>query len=179
MRDNNQNLNGENKMTNSNFKSMSEKELQETISCVETMASTELLNMYNNNSEKPAKKFRDRKTAVKRVTILIEEKIALLVESRGSSSSPKKKNLAMEKTVKAIMEKGSETKSDKKVKPLKTFDKTKIVLIGTDNPKREGSKSWDRFELYTVHNTVESYLNNGGKRADLAWDQSHGFITYQ
>lgn len=52
-----------------------------------------------------------------------------------------------------------------------------IKLLSATNPKRPGSKSFDRFALYQDGMTVEAFLKAGGRRADLAWDAKHGFIA--
>ena len=52
----------------------------------------------------------------------------------------------------------------------------RIVLLAKENPKRPGSKSFARFELYQHFNTTDEYLKNGGYAADLLWDADRGFI---
>lgn len=52
----------------------------------------------------------------------------------------------------------------------------KITVLSTSNPKRKGSGSYDRFELYKSGMTVKNFLDKGGKTADLTWDTRKGFI---
>ena len=52
----------------------------------------------------------------------------------------------------------------------------KITVLTKKNPKREGSASYKRFELYTKNHTVESFLKAGGITPDLNYDVKHGFI---
>lgn len=55
-------------------------------------------------------------------------------------------------------------------------DKRKITLITKDNPKREGSAAFDRFELYKKHKTVAAFYEAGGSSADLRYDEKAGHI---
>lgn len=45
-----------------------------------------------------------------------------------------------------------------------------------NNPKRKGSKSFDKFAKYQDGMTVEQAAAAGITGADLAWDTKHGFI---
>ena len=59
---------------------------------------------------------------------------------------------------------------------IRTDDDQTITLLVTENPKREGSASRERFRLYRTGMTVKEYLQAGGSRADLRWDSQHNFI---
>lgn len=52
-----------------------------------------------------------------------------------------------------------------------------ISLLVCGNPKRKGSSSSTRFDLYKSGMTVIEFLSAGGRREDLAWDVDHNFIT--
>lgn len=70
---------------------------------------------------------------------------------------------------------------DKPAKPAKAekADKTdtrKITLTTKENPKREGSKAYETFELYKKAKTVQDFLNAGGKMADIKYDEKAGHI---
>ena len=45
-----------------------------------------------------------------------------------------------------------------------------------NNPKRKGSKSFDKFAKYKDGMTVEQAAAAGITGADLSWDTKHGFI---
>lgn len=45
-----------------------------------------------------------------------------------------------------------------------------------NNPKRKGSKSFDKFAKYKDGMTVEDAVKAGITGADLSWDSRHGFI---
>lgn len=52
----------------------------------------------------------------------------------------------------------------------------KITLLQKENPKRKGSSAYKRYELYKKHKTVASYLDAGGRRSSLRYDERHNFI---
>lgn len=49
----------------------------------------------------------------------------------------------------------------------------------TENPKREGSSSYARFENYVDGMTVGQFLQKGGQLADIRWDTSKNFISLE
>lgn len=51
------------------------------------------------------------------------------------------------------------------------------ITIQKANPKRPGTKAHARYELYRTGQTVADFLEAGGRRADLRWDEQHGNIT--
>lgn len=53
----------------------------------------------------------------------------------------------------------------------------KISLRVESNPKRKGSKSYDRFAHYKNGMTVDAAIKAGVLYADLKWDSEHGFIA--
>ena len=56
-------------------------------------------------------------------------------------------------------------------------DDRAITLLATENPKRPGSASFDRFALYQTGMTIAEYLKAGGQRSDIRWDSDRGFIA--
>ena len=94
-----------------------------------------------------------------------------------------KKVVADEKTKTAKVVDGAKavTKAEKPAKEAKpskevkahTADKRTITVLAEKNPKREGSKSYDQFQLYYKNKTVEKFLAAGGTTADLRYDQKH------
>jgi hypothetical protein len=73
-----------------------------------------------------------------------------------------------------------ETKSRKRGKREINLDdpymKQTIQVNRLENPKRKGSASAKRFELYRNGMTVAEFLKAGGTRGDLNWDVSHEHI---
>lgn len=55
-------------------------------------------------------------------------------------------------------------------------DDTEISVL-VPNPKKPGSLTHARFELYHAHKTVGEFLAAGGRRVDLAWDLERGHIS--
>ena len=53
----------------------------------------------------------------------------------------------------------------------------KLTLKVTENPKKAGSKSRERFELYSKAETVGDFLAAGGTYQDVAYDIGRGFIA--
>ena len=51
-----------------------------------------------------------------------------------------------------------------------------IVLLVQGNPKRPWGAAYKRFDLYWESMTVGEFLEAGGTRGDLWYDQDHGFI---
>lgn len=70
-----------------------------------------------------------------------------------------------------------EAKEPKASKAKNYEDTAKVTLLVKENPKREGSASYERFEGYKGAKTVADALANGVTRADLDWDAKHGYIT--
>ena len=49
-------------------------------------------------------------------------------------------------------------------------DSTPLEVSIGSNPKRIGTESYDRFELYRGCRTVGDYIAKGGRRSDIIWD---------
>jgi hypothetical protein len=69
-------------------------------------------------------------------------------------------------------------KTDRRVK---FSDKLVVVRLASENPKKPGSASRARFDLYPPKGepkTVAEVLVDGGPtRADLIWDSERGFVA--
>jgi hypothetical protein len=52
----------------------------------------------------------------------------------------------------------------------------KITVLVDKNPKRTGSVSAKRFDLYKTGMTVSEFISAGGKSADISWDVAHNYI---
>ena len=61
--------------------------------------------------------------------------------------------------------------------PRTAADSRVITVLVQDNPKRPGSAARERFKLYRTGMTVEQFLTEGGTKADIWWDEKHGFIA--
>ena len=52
----------------------------------------------------------------------------------------------------------------------------KLTLLVEENPKKQGSKSRERFEAYFKASTVGEALRGGITYQDIVYDIGHGFI---
>lgn len=66
----------------------------------------------------------------------------------------------------------------KQPRPVLRDDRV-IRVLAESNPKKKGTKSYDRFELYEDGMTVQQFVRAGGKSADIAWDAERGFIRVE
>lgn len=97
------------------------------------------------------------------------------LKDKGIEEAPEPKSAKKGKAEKPV--KAAKKASKPKAEPKeKAEDNRKIKLLTKDNPKREGSASYDRFELYRDNKTVQAFLEAGGKSADLRYDENAGYI---
>ena len=120
--------------------------------------------------------FEDMKKGKKTMTKEMEKD----VDNGAGEVETKKETKAAKKTVKKkkMMHDKKTTKkgkSERKSRRPRVVD-GKITLLEKNNPKREKSKAHKRYELYRKHHTIASYLEAGGKRSSLRYDEKHGFI---
>lgn len=98
-------------------------------------------------------------------------------EKAKEKEAKKKKKVAKKaKKVKKVkkMKKGKKGKNSKSRRPRVVDGKIKV--LETTNPKRKGTKAYKRYELYKKNKTIAKYLDAGGKRSTLRYDEKHGFI---
>ena len=55
----------------------------------------------------------------------------------------------------------------------------KITVKAKENPKRKGTASFKRFELYKKNSTIGAYLKAGGTQRDLDWDAEKEFVKFK
>jgi hypothetical protein len=67
-------------------------------------------------------------------------------------------------------------KINKKISNKKYNRDQKIKLLIKNNPKKLGSKSYERFKNYYDGISVGEFLDKGGLSIDLKWDSDHNFI---
>lgn len=72
---------------------------------------------------------------------------------------------------------GQERSPQERSQPLPR--ETTISVVADHNPKRPGTTAHARFALYATCATVGEYLDAGGRRAELAWDISRGYISVE
>lgn len=91
--------------------------------------------------------------------------------SEGKAPKKASKKSAVKKAT-GVVKKASKKEATSEVAP----DTRKIKLLVKENPKREGSAAYERFELYSSSKTVQDFKDAGGKAADLTHDEQKGFI---
>lgn len=55
-------------------------------------------------------------------------------------------------------------------------DDDRVIGYVAPNPKKPGSASHTRYQLYEVGKTIGDFLRAGGTTADVAWDIERGFV---
>jgi len=130
---------------------------------LQRMTGKELVALYNKITDGSLKKFTSRDVAIRRIIGLLP----------GKDEKPEEKKVEDKKSD----DKKSDDKKSKSKKAKKFGKNDTITVEAEENPKRKGSQSYDRFELYTKFPNVIDFLVNGGKTADITWDLKHGFIS--
>lgn len=54
-----------------------------------------------------------------------------------------------------------------------------IIAFQQTNPKKAGTKSADLYDKYKSATTFREMLNLGGRRADISYDLTHGWIAFE
>ncbi len=83
------------------------------------------------------------------------------------------------KTVKRTVASKNNTKTVQTAAPkgrASEFTGQRIIRLKKENPRREGSKGYQSWEVIEKGMTYEQYIEAGGRRVDLAWDIAHGNI---
>ena len=62
--------------------------------------------------------------------------------------------------------------------PVQRTDPRRIVHVAP-NPKKPGSKSYERYAAYREGMTVSEAIAAGVTSADVKWDHDHGFIRFE
>jgi hypothetical protein len=57
--------------------------------------------------------------------------------------------------------------------------RARVVTVLVPNPKRAGTAAHARYELYRTGQTVQQFLDAGGRSTDLAWDVAHGHVKLE
>ena len=55
-------------------------------------------------------------------------------------------------------------------------DDMRVIVKVEPNPKKQGSKSFDRYALYQVGMTVSDFIRAGGSKGDVQWDVGRSYI---
>ena len=80
-------------------------------------------------------------------------------------------------TEKKTKEKSSAEKAARKT--LSSLFEKKIKILVTENPKREGTRAYERFAGYKDGLTVKEYVEKGGAMSAVRYDSAHNYIELQ
>lgn len=137
----------------------------------------ELVELYNSliEPENKIKKFRDRATALRRLTDTLHK-------TKFSPASTHSTKQTGDRVMSLLP--GGSSQEQKPTKPTKSTSekkkKDRIISILIDvNPRREGTAGWHNFNLYAEGMTVAEYRAAGGKSNHFNWDLKHGFISVE
>jgi len=131
---------------------------------------TKMATIYNKVSEKEVKKFADKKTAAKRVFNAIADQVVTIDEIVKKPKTPQIDPLPG-MTPLGLTPAPKTTRGQ--------FAGKWIHNLAGDNPRREGTVGHKSFEILIRHGAdmpYEAYIENGGRRQDLAWDINKGFV---
>ena len=131
-----------------------------------------LVEVYNNNSDKPVKKFADNRTGAERILKLAR---GIHIEStpfdHADKPAPKKETQVKAGPV------SSELFGEKK--PRGKYAGKMIRCLVEKNPRREGTKGFHSMGILinsSVPVSYENYISEGGRPNDLAWDLEKGHV---
>lgn len=127
-----------------------------------TLSNTQLASIYNQIPGCSVRKFADKVTAMRRVLLALEKaEMDFRVAEDGSVIA-------------------------QRIAEIREGDDRTITLLATENPKRVGTPSHERFGIYQPTMTVGEYVRIAReqhrwprKRAlrDLTWDEARGYIS--
>jgi len=136
-----------------------------------------LVEVYNNNSDKPVKKFADNRTGAERIL-----KLARDIHIESTPFDYADKPAPADRGAAALWN----TTMGKKKKPRGAFAGKKIKCLVDVNPRKEGTRGWKNFSLFLENGTIsyEDFVKlaeghgstKGGCREDLAHDIKKGRV---
>jgi len=137
---------------------------------IRTLSLSQLVKFFNERSPKPVKTFKDKPTALRRVSELLDANPSPTEDAAPEDSKPAPEAPAPAKS-----------RSGSKVHYPADH---RVLVVATGNPKRAGSASAARFALYHDGMTVGEYVAactalegaHPRHRQDVLWDVAHGHI---
>lgn len=148
-----------------------------TISITE-LKTPQIVALFNEHVAKPVKKFADRATAEKRLAAMMAEKNLQLAFNENVGHFLADAASSTEDTeTEAPAPKAKKAKGGRRGPDPEYADDAKIKVLVKSNPKKEGTASYFRFELYNEVSTVGAAIAAGITRADLRWDVAHNHIS--
>ena len=123
--------------------------------------------------EKPVKKFSDRATAEKRMQGVLEV-LAKPGEAPAADASQENDSMAS-KTKKS---RARTTEGASAGRPS-IFAGKIIRKVESKNPRKEGTKGFESWNVLKGGMTYEQYVAAGGRRQDLAWDLERNWVKLE
>ena len=161
------------------------------------MSTSNILDIYNHNADKPVNRFADKKTGIKRLFNLVADTPITHTYWDSGEYNPKvfshtKLPKMFAKRAKQEMELYKEKvpttgrKGVKKVSEPKLrgkFAGKSITVIEKENPRREGTRAWHNYNLFLEHDPLpyEKFVeladcSSGACREDLDHDIKKGRV---
>ena len=148
-----------------------------------------LVEVYNENTNVPVKRFSDNKTGAKRILKLCSDlHLTKTYWDSGEYNSKlgSKKTPSVDEILTKELESVDLVKTKKVSKPRGAFAGKKIKCLIDTNPRKEGTRGWNNFSLFLGHGTIsyEEFVElaaghgstKGGCREDLAHDIKKGRV---
>ena len=134
-----------------------------------------LVEVYNENSEKPVKKFSDNKTGAERILKLAQD---IHVESTPFEHLNGEKQMNTEKQNDVSIHVKS-ADAPKKRGRNSGFEGKMLKCLVDKNPRRQNTHGFHSMGILINAGepvSYESYVAQGGRRQDLAWDVKKGYV---
>lgn len=134
-----------------------------------------LVAVYNRVRRQPnaIRKFESKEVGVRRVWMLLEA-----YDAASARPAPPESPTEGFTEVDVTKPKSKKSKKSNGVAKRSRIDgDAKITVLVSENPKKKGSESHGRFDLYSNGIKVSTALERGVTRADISWDVRHGFIS--
>lgn len=117
---------------------------------------------------------RDRKLSIQESKTMEAENPTAAAATEATAAPKAKKEKAKKEEGAAPAPKAERFNREHKIRMLSNAEGVKYGA--SNNPKRAGSSSHDRFALYEDGMTVAAAIEKGVKTEDIAWDVKKGFI---
>lgn len=115
---------------------------------------------------KPVKKFESREVGARRLLSVLAE-----VATPAPTQTQENKTVAKTQTAESGKRRG-------KAPNTSQFAQTDVItVVAAENPKKVGSKTYDKFAQLQTGMTVEGARQIGYSTHDLTWERDHGYIS--
>ena len=139
-----------------------------------------LVEVYNNNSDKPVKKFADNRTGAERILKLARDiHIETTPFDHADKPAPADRGAAAMGKEKQVKAGPVSSELFGKKKPRGKYAGKMIRCLVEKNPRREGTKGFHSMGILinsSVPVSYENYISEGGRPNDLAWDLEKGHV---